>query len=344
MSRAWILLPVTGILLLSAIWYGATDELTSEEKSEVIEELSSTLQDYYVFPDVGTQYAEMLSKYLQEGSYDEYVDRKSFAERVTKDLKSLHDDRHLSLKDLATHQEKMAELKSSMERKETDDTPKDVAKAENMVEFSDLDSGSNSSHHGFKTVKRIQGSIAYIELNLFPESPEAVGRAHEVMQSTTDATAIIFDIRQHRGGGMQVTDAIVSYLFDEPTHMVTMMTRNRSDDRVMEHVSQPNEMSGLFSEKPVYLLTSRKTGSSAEHFAGALKFTNRATLVGEPTAGAGHFGTSVPITDHFVAFIPYGRTYDPATGEGWEAVGVQPDVRVEASVALETVLNMLIAD
>ncbi len=344
MSRAWILLPVTVLLLLSAIWCGANDELTSEETSEVIEELSSTLQDYYVFPDVGTQYAEMLSKYLQEGSYDEYVDRKSFAERVTKDLKSLHDDRHLSLKDLATHQEKMAELKSSTERKETDDTPKDVAKAENMVGFSDLDSGSNSSHHGFKTVKRIQESIAYIELNLFPESPEAVGRAHEVMQSTTDATAIIFDIRQHRGGGIQVIDAIVSYLFDEPTHMATMMTRNRGDDRVMEHVSQPNEMSGLFSEKPVYLLTSGKTGSAAEHFAGALKFTKRATLVGEPTAGAGHFGTNVPIADHFVAFIPYGRTYDPATGKDWEAVGVQPDVPVEASVALETVLNMVDAD
>jgi C-terminal processing protease CtpA/Prc len=178
-------------------------------------------------------------------------------------------------------------------------------------------------------------------LNLFPESPEAVGRAHEVMQSTTDATAIIFDIRQHRGGGIQVIDAIVSYLFDEPTHMATMMTRNRGDDRVMEHVSQPDEMSGLFSEKPVYLLTSRKTGSAAEHFAAALKFTKRATLVGEPTAGAGHFGTNVPITDHFVAFIPFGRTYDPATGEDWERVGVQPDVPVAASVALETVLNML---
>ncbi len=304
------------------------------------------LRDYYLFPDVGEQYAEMLSQSLERGSYDEFVDRKSFAERVTRDLKSLHEDRHLSLKDLATHQETMAELRSSIDGKEGDDTPGDVTRAERMTEFADLDTGQESSQHGFKTVKMIRGDIAYIEMNLFPESPQAVGRAqvgraHEVMQSITDATAIIFDVRQHRGGGIQVIDAIVSYLFDEPTHMVTMMTRNRDDDRITEHVSEPNEMSVLFSGKPVFLLTSKRTGSAAEHFAGALKFTKRATLVGEPTAGAGHFGARVPITDRFVAFIPLGRTYDPATGEDWEGVGVQPDVRVKASAALETVLNML---
>ena len=335
------LLSTTVLLMLGVLSCSADDELTRAERTAVIEELATTLRSYYVFPNVGEQYAEMLGKNLEQGSYDEFVDRKNFAERVTKDLKSLHEDRHLSLKDLATHQETMAELKSSIGRKEADDPPRDVTQAENMTEFSDLGTDSNNSHHGFKTVKMIQEKIAYIELNLFPESPQAVGRAHEVMQSITDATAIIFDIHQHRGGGTQVIDAIVSYLFDERTHMVTMMTRNRDDDRVMEHVSQPNEMSGLFSGKPVYLLTSRKTGSAAEHFAGALKFTKRATLVGEPTAGAGHFGTNVPIADHFVAFIPYGRTYDPATGKDWEAVGVQPDVPVEASVALETVLNMI---
>jgi C-terminal processing protease CtpA/Prc len=331
-------------VIFSVLACSANGEFTPEERTAVIEELSTTLRNYYVFPDVGEQYAEMLGRNLEQGSYDEFVDRKTFAERVTKDLKSLHEDRHLSLRDIATHQETMAKLKSSIDGEEADDASTSITRTKNMTEFSDLGTDSNNSHYGFKTVKWIRENVAYIELNLFPESPQAVGRAHEVMQSIADATVIIFDIRQHRGGGMQVIDAIVSHLFDEPTHMVTMMTRNRDDDRIMEHVSQPNEMSGLFSEKPVYLLTSRKTGSAAEHFAGALKFTRRATVVGEPTAGAGHFGTNVPIADHFVAFIPYGRTYDPATGKDWEAVGIQPDFRVEASLALETVLNMLDAD
>jgi C-terminal processing protease CtpA/Prc len=335
---------MTVLLILNALACSANDEFTPEERAAVIEELSTTLRGYYVFPGVGEQYAEMLGRNLEQGSYDEFVDRKTFAERVTKDLKSLHEDRHLSLKDITTHQETMAKLKSSIDGEDADDASTSITRTEDMTEFSDLGTDSNNSHYGFKTVKWIQENVAYIELNLFPESPQAVSRAHEVMQSITDATVIIFDIRQHRGGGQQVIDAIVSYLFDEPTHMATMMTRNRGDDRIMEHVSQPNEMSGLFCEKPVYLLTSRKTGSAAEHFAAALKFTKRATLVGEPTAGAGHFGTNVPIDDHFVAFIPFGRTYDPATGKDWEAVGVQPDVRVEASLALETALNMSDAD
>ena len=49
----------------------------------------------------------------------------------------------------------------------------------------------------------------------------------------------------------------------------------------------------------------------------------------------------MPISDHFIAFIPFGRTYDPNTGEDWEGVGVQPDASVEAEKALDVALALL---
>jgi DNA-binding protein H-NS len=41
----------------------------------------------------------------------------------------------------------------------------------------------------------------------------------------------------------------------------------------------------------------------------------------------------------FMAFIPVGRTYDPDTGEGWQGVGVTPDVAVLADQALDEALR-----
>ena len=39
-------------------------------------------------------------------------------------------------------------------------------------------------------------------------------------------------------------------------------------------------------------------------------------------------------------FLPRGRTYDPRTDNGWEATGIQPDVRVPYDRALETALEL----
>ena len=74
MSRAWILLPATVLLLLSAIWCGANDELTSEEKSEVIEELVLNVAGLLRVSRCGytvCRDAEQVSP--KRGSYDEYV-------------------------------------------------------------------------------------------------------------------------------------------------------------------------------------------------------------------------------------------------------------------------------
>lgn len=89
----------------------------------------------------------------------------------------------------------------------------------------------------------------------------------------------------------------------------------------------------------MYYLTSSKTASAAEHLALALKRTGRATLVGETTAGAGHYGRPIAV-GRFSVFIPFGRTYDPDTGIGWEGTGVAPDVATPAERALEVALAL----
>ena len=104
------------------------------------------------------------------------------------------------------------------------------------------------------------------------------------------------------------------------------------------HYAIPNDVTTLRDAK-VYLLVSNATGSAGEHFSLAFKSTGRATLIGEATAGANHFGGPAQLGDHFSAFIPVGRTYDIKTGKDWEGTGVAPDVEVDPKQALVVALE-----
>jgi C-terminal processing protease CtpA/Prc len=70
-----------------------------------------------------------------------------------------------------------------------------------------------------------------------------------------------------------------------------------------------------------------------------MKSTGRGTLIGEPTAGANHFGRGKPINEHFAVWMPMGRTYDVKTGKDWEGDGVAPDIAVDPKQALVLALE-----
>ena len=86
-------------------------------------------------------------------------------------------------------------------------------------------------------------------------------------------------------------------------------------------------------------MVSNKTASAGEHFALALKASGRAELIGEPTAGANHFGGPAELDEHFHVWMPVGRTYDIKTGQDWEGSGVSPDVPADPKRALIVALE-----
>jgi C-terminal processing protease CtpA/Prc len=80
------------------------------------------------------------------------------------------------------------------------------------------------------------------------------------------------------------------------------------------------------------------TISAAEQFTYNLKMLKRATIVGEVTAGGAHAAVFHPIDDHFMVFVPESRSINPYGPADWEAVGIQPDIKVPAADALKTAL------
>lgn len=207
----------------------------------------------------------------------------------------------------------------------------------------------------------IAPGIAYVRFNLFPMDAAVTAQAAKFMADHADAKAIIFDIRTHRGGGLDQMDVIFPWLFDKPTRLVTMATRASVDAAggspiagvptlrqvggdpgmvAREHWATPNGDTRLRDAK-IYVLTSGASGSAAEHFALAMKHSGRGTLVGSATGGANHFGYGEELGGGFMAFIPVGRTYDPVTGKDWEGDGVAPDVVAAPADALVRALTDL---
>jgi hypothetical protein len=311
--------------------------VTSAEARQAASDLARKLEDNYVFPDVAHRYAEMLRANAASGAYDGFTSGRALAERLTADLRAVSPDAHLRVR---------AGPPMAPPPPPGGHGPGGTAPAAQM-------------HPVFpwkpiEEARWLAPGIAYIRFNVFPGDPETVAAARQFMVDHAGARVIIFDNRTHHGGGVAEMNAMFPFLFSKPATLLTMDTRVSADhsggspmgDDFMRNVPGPAGVvrrqhyvvpskteKRLFAAK-VFVLTSGATGSAAEHMTLALKHTHRATIVGEPTAGADHYGGEEAIGDKFSAFIPVGRSSDPDTGKDWEGVGIEPDVAVPADQAL----------
>lgn len=292
--------------------------------------LADALESDYVYPEIGRRYAAMLRGNAGAGRYD-LADPAALADRMTADLKTVHADGHIRV----IHEPPGGTAQVGPGRR-----PSPVP---------------NMEGGGW-----IAPGIAFVRFNLFPGDEADMAAAESFMKAHAGARVLIFDIRTHRGGGMAEMDAIFPWLFDAPTRLVAMATRKSVDEAggspidgipsmrrieadpafvTREHWATPGSDPRLKKAK-VYVLTSPRTGSAAEHFALAMKATGRGTLVGSATAGANHFGSGLDLGGGMSAFVPVGRTYDPKTGKDWEGVGVLPDIETAPEDALRRVLEL----
>jgi hypothetical protein len=186
---------------------------------------------------------------------------------------------------------------------------------------------------GFEKVERLRGNVGYIDLRQFTPSEYAGDTAVAAMGFVAYCDALIFDLRQNHGGDPSMVQLITSYLFEpEPRHINTFYRRPTDD--YQQFWTFPHVPGKRLPNIPVYVLTSRATGSGAEEFAYNLKHMARATLVGETTIGAAHPVTVEIVQGGFQVRLPYGRPINPVTKENWEATGVEPHIAVPQRDAL----------
>ena len=307
----------------------ALPPLAPAEADALVAKLADALESDFVLPDAGRKYAAMLRAKVAAGAYRNAATADAFASAVTADLQAIHRDAHLKL------------------------LPPKGGSAAKPKEALPVPKESTITASGW-----IAPGVAYIAFDAFYGNEATLADLRTFLAKVRGADTLIIDARHHKGGGMDEMDVLFPQLFTAKTALVDMDGRVNVEQRLGDpgfgatvekvpgpegvirrrHFAIPAADPGLGKAK-VYLLTSHYSASAAEHMALALKRTHRATLIGETTRGAGNFGYPLSLGHGYSAFIPFGRTFDPDTDQGWEATGIRPDVEVAADGALDEALK-----
>ncbi|MEJ2085205.1 MAG: S41 family peptidase [Acidobacteriota bacterium] len=181
---------------------------------------------------------------------------------------------------------------------------------------------------------RLPGNLGYLDLRYFDNVELGGSTAVAAMAFLAHTDAVIVDLRQNGGGEPAMVQLLASYFFG-PERVHYNSFYSRGSDSLEQYWTLARVEGDRMPEVPLYILTARRTGSAAEGFSYALQALERATIIGQPTAGAAHPGETFDAIEGFSIFISTGKPLNPVTGSNWEKTGVQPDIEMDADEALD---------
>jgi len=192
---------------------------------------------------------------------------------------------------------------------------------------------AEAERHGIGQVTHLRGTVGLVDIRrLFPLTMSRTAMA-EALGSIADARALIVDLRHCAGGEPEMVAYVASHLFDVRTHLVDLVFP--ADGTVIEWWTEwPPPEPRFGGCKPVYVLIGPSTFSGGEGLAYDLQQTGRGVLIGQTTAGAANFDYRYRVSDHLMFSVPSGYPRNAVSGDGWEGVGVTPDIATPVTEAL----------
>lgn len=304
---------ITALLGLSLALAATPDEeaahqpVTARQRAAVLEKVFQIFERYYPDPALNREMTARLKQDEAHGAYDEYTDMATFTARLTKDMRSVSKDNHITV----WPYEKL---------------PDDLAEETKL--------GSPDDNYGFKKVEVLPGNIGYIKLTYFGNTRTAAPTAIAAMNFVAHCDALIFDLRSNGGGDESMARLLWSYLFPKGTRLVDeeVPSEHRVQQvRTLEWVPGPR-----LPDVPVYVLLNKLSYSCSEYMAFALQQAGRALVVGERTRGGSHAVKYLSFPEVGVNIrVPYTTTVVPDTQKSYTG-GVVPDLSASTWTALPT--------
>ena len=298
-------------------------KMDAEDRRAVLERAADLVEGRYVLIEVGRSLAQQLRLDAAADRWRAVTDPGEFAAVLTEHLRSSTGDGHLAVN------YSVAELP---EAEITGDDAYSEQAAERYF--------GRRVNHGFEKFELLADNIGYLSLRVFAPPAMAGDLAAAAMTLLAQADAMIIDLRRNGGGDSDMVALLAAYLFDRSRPMSS--TYCRPEDRLTTSNAPawvPGRRYG--ATNPVYLLTSPKTFSAAEHFAYDLQALGRAVVVGEPSGGGAHPFEYRRLHPHFVLCLAESRSINPITNGNWQGSGVIPDVTVPADQALDAALELI---
>lgn len=173
------------------------------------------------------------------------------------------------------------------------------------------------------------GGIAYIRLVAFNhQTSDDLKKTinlieQELRKKDKLLRGIIIDVRSNPGGLFDQATAISEYFLDQGV-IVSIKGRNAKNNRVIS--------ASKFGQKapkvPLIILINGGTASAAEIFAGALKYHQRALIMGTTSYGKGLVQTFTQIGERAAVKLTTAKYYTP-DGKSINGTGIEPDIYLE---------------
>lgn len=166
--------------------------------------------------------------------------------------------------------------------------------------------------------KSLDEETGYIKFNLF--ALKTVEKFCAAVSQFKNKKAIVIDMRGNAGGNFGALFGITSLLTDKGFVVGTEINKFGKEPRFV----QPQLKN--FKGKLV-VLTDAQSFSAAEVFAAGLKENNRATIIGETTAGSALPALTVQLPTGAVFLYPVAN-FETPKGNLLEGIGVEPNVKI----------------
>lgn len=290
-----------------------------EEQRTALREAARLIEDRYVAVERLDKLVAALEELEREVTTT--VEGEDFAATVTARLREVSGDGHLGL---SYSEQPIAEPEKTSEQLTLND---------------DFEQWYGAPvNNGVEKIERFEGNIMLLDLRAFPPPSMGAETIAAAMNVVAQGEALIIDLRRN-GGGAETVLLVMGYLVDPGSPF--MSTYDRPSDS-WTHQSVPDWVPGkrFGSEKPLYVLTSKRTFSAAEALAYSLQAMGRGTIVGEVTGGGAHPFEYRKVSTHFALDLPEAMSCHPLTGTNWQDVGVTPDVAAAREEALDTALRL----
>lgn len=287
--------------------------LNAKEKNKVVSAIKTHLEVAYIDLDLSQKMIMELDKNLKSDTYKKITSPVEFAKTVTEDLQSISKDLHLKVR---FEPERIAQEKLAV----SEEKQLEIEKRTSMQ--------MTEINYGFTEVKIMEGNIGYLNLSQFADIKYAEETATATMNFLSNTNAIIIDLRSNGGGVPSMMQLLSSYFFDKKPVLLSDFYERATNTKTQLYTFE-NVNGKRSTNKPLYILTSKHTFSTAEAFTYSLKYLDKAIVVGEITKGGANRAKRINLNDRFTISVPYIQAIHPVTNTNWEGKGVQPDIKTD---------------
>jgi carboxyl-terminal processing protease len=177
------------------------------------------------------------------------------------------------------------------------------------------------------TSQVISDQIGYIQQTLFHLNADKKMQQHLQLLLDQKVEALIWDLRDNRGGSIQATETILNNFIREG---VFYQAEFKDGQRQMFSANGSAKVVDL----PLVVLVNEKTNSAGEIAAAALADNQRAVLIGTPTEGKGTIQDTIALDEQYLLRITIAK-WLPPSGVWIQGKGVTPTIEVTDDPATE---------